>query len=64
MIAEFARSNDRTQNPQGKLCIGDGVPASEIIMQINDWLAKRPNAANMNGYEIAYSATQDRYRCR
>lgn len=63
-FAEFARSNDKTENPRGRLCIGEDVPVGEIIGLINDWLAKHPNAGSMNGYEIAHSATRDRYRCK
>lgn len=63
-FAEIARSGDELENPRGRLCIGENVPAEEIIAQINDWLASHPNSENRNGYEIAYDAVKTRYRCR
>ena len=63
-MIEFVTSDDATENPKGRLCIGKDVPVAEIIALVNEWLAEHRELHSKSAYDATYGALAQKYGCK
>ena len=61
---EFVTSDDLDINPNGKLCIAQDTPNSELISQLNSWLSSHPELLSQGMYDATYDAFAQKYKCK
>lgn len=61
---DFVNSDDRMENPRGKLCIPTDTSIGELIKVVNDWLDSHPELHAKSGYDATYGGFAKAYRCR